>query len=156
MTQSQNKLIIHTDGAARGNPGPAGIGVVIADGQGAVLREFGQTIGEATNNVAEYTALIRGLEAAVAFSADTIEVYLDSELVVKQLSGEYKVKNQGLKGLHAAALGHLGRYRQVRVAHIPRAQNKAADSLANDALDGNIANEEGSTESALPDQGSLF
>ena len=157
MKRSPRKLVIFTDGGARGNPGPAGIGVTISDADGAVLTEFGEAIGEATNNVAEYTAVVRALEAAVGYNVDTIEFFLDSELVVKQLNGEYKVKNAGLKGLHAAARERLDKYARVRISHVPRAKNKVADRLANEAMD-RAANgdEEPLDDGILPGQGSLF
>lgn len=157
MKHGPRKLVIFTDGGARGNPGPAGIGVTISDQNGTVLTEFGEAIGETTNNVAEYTALLRALKAAADYNVDSVEFFLDSELVVKQLNGEYKVKNAGLKGLHAAAREHLGKYREVRIRHIPRAKNKVADRLANEAMD-RAANgdDEPLDDSVLPGQGSLF
>lgn len=159
MSGRGKRLVIYTDGAARGNPGPAGIGVVISDGRGNPLKEFGAVIGETTNNVAEYTALIRALEEAAGMDAAGIVVYLDSELVVKQLNGEYKVKNLDLKGLHAAATEFLGRYADYRLIHIPREKNKRADQLANEAIDEAAAKlEAGETEGAeaAPGQGKLF
>lgn len=157
MKRGPRKLVIFTDGGARGNPGPAGIGVTISDENGVVLIEFGEAIGEATNNVAEYTAVVRALEVAVGYNVDTIEFFLDSELVVKQLNGEYKVKNAGLKGLHAAARERLDKYARVRISHVPRAKNKVADRLANEAMD-RAANgeEEPLDDGILPGQGSLF
>ncbi len=157
MKDGPRKLVIFTDGGARGNPGPAGIGVTISDEHGTVLTEFGEAIGETTNNVAEYTALLRALKAAADYDVDSVEFFLDSELVVKQLNGEYKVKNAGLKGLHAAALERLGKYGEVRIRHITRAKNKVADRLANEAMD-RVADgdEEPLNDGALPGQGSLF
>lgn len=149
------KLIIHSDGAARGNPGPAGIGVVISDETGQPISEFGEAIGDATNNVAEYTALIRALEVASGLGAAEVHMFLDSELVVKQLKGEYRVKNAGLKGLHAAAMELLKRYERARVTHIPREKNKEADRLANEALDA-AEDTENPAVAPQPGQGSLF
>jgi len=129
------KLVVHVDGGARGNPGPAAIGVVVSDPDGGVVEELGEPIGETTNNVAEYRALLRGLERARALGADEVEVVGDSELVAKQINGQYKVKHAGLKPLHAEALGALGGFDRWRVRTVPRAQNAAADALVNAALD---------------------
>lgn len=129
------KVVVHVDGGARGNPGPAAIGVVVSDADGALLEQLGESIGPATNNVAEYRALLRGLERARALGADEVEVIGDSELVAKQVSGQYKVKHAGLKPLHAAALDALGAFGRWRVRTVPRSQNTAADALVNAALD---------------------
>ncbi len=129
------RLVIHVDGGARGNPGPAAIGVVVAQEDGTVLERHGERIGATTNNVAEYRALLLGLERAAALGADEVELVGDSELVAKQVMGQYKVKHPGLKPLHAeavAALDHFGRW---RVRTVPRAQNATADALVNAALD---------------------
>jgi ribonuclease HI len=129
------KLVVHVDGGARGNPGPAAIGVVVADVDGGVVEQLGEPIGETTNNVAEYRALLRGLERARALGADDVEVVGDSELVAKQINGQYKVKHAGLKPLHAQALQALDAFGRWRVRTVPRAQNAAADALVNAALD---------------------
>lgn len=129
------KLIIHTDGAARGNPGPAGIGVTIQTEDGTKLAEISQFIGRATNNVAEYTALITALEKAVALGAGEVEVYTDSELVVKQILGEYRVKNEGLKPLHRKVKSLASQFSNFRIAHVVRDKNKEADRLANKGID---------------------
>ena len=129
------RLVVHVDGGARGNPGPAAIGVVLSDEHGAVVEELGEAIGETTNNVAEYRALLRGLERARALGADEVEVVGDSELVAKQVIGQYKVKHAGLKPLHAEALRALGGFARWTVRTVPRAQNAAADALVNAALD---------------------
>jgi ribonuclease HI len=129
------KLVVHVDGGARGNPGPAAIGVVVSDAAGAVVDELGEPIGETTNNVAEYRALLRGLERAQALGATEVEVVGDSELVAKQVNGQYKVKHAGLKPLHAEALRALAGFDGWRVRTVPRAQNAAADALVNAALD---------------------
>jgi ribonuclease HI len=129
------KVVVHVDGGARGNPGPAAIGVVVAGADGAVLEEVGEPIGETTNNVAEYRALLRGLERARALGADEVEVVGDSELVAKQVNGLYKVKHAGLRPLHAEALRALAGFDRWRVRTVPRAQNAAADALVNAALD---------------------
>ncbi|MBS1870526.1 MAG: ribonuclease HI family protein [Actinobacteria bacterium] len=129
------KVVVHVDGGARGNPGPAAIGVVVSDVAGGVLEQLGEPIGETTNNVAEYRALLRGLERARALGADEVEVVGDSELVAKQVNGQYKVKHAGLRPLHAAALQALAGFERWRVRTVPRAQNAAADALVNAALD---------------------
>jgi ribonuclease HI len=129
------KLVVHVDGGARGNPGPAAIGIVVSGLDGEVVEELGEPIGETTNNVAEYRALLRGLERARALGAEEIEVVGDSELVAKQINGQYKVKHAGLKPLYAEALQALAEFDRWRVRTVPRAQNAAADALVNAALD---------------------
>lgn len=129
------KLVVHVDGGARGNPGPAAIGVVVSSEDGTTLQEHGEPIGETTNNVAEYRALLRGLELARALGADEVEAIGDSELIAKQVNGQYKVKHAGLKPLHAEALRALSAFGDWRVRTVPRAQNAAADALVNAALD---------------------
>jgi ribonuclease HI len=129
------KLVVHVDGGARGNPGPAAIGVVVSDLEGAPLEQLGEAIGETTNNVAEYRALLRGLERARALGADEVEVVGDSELVAKQVTGQYKVKHAGLRPLHSEALRALAGFGRWSVRTVPRAQNAAADALVNAALD---------------------
>jgi len=128
-------LHIYIDGAARGNPGPAGIGIVITDDSGTVLRNIDKFIGHATNNVAEYTALITGMEEARDLGAKELTINTDSELVAKQLGGEYKVKNPVLKNLYAEVNQLLSSFEQVKVNSIPREDNKLADKLANKAID---------------------
>ena len=127
--------ILYTDGAARGNPGPAAMGIVLTDARGNVLQELGETIGDATNNVAEYRALLRGVALAAARHADEIEVRTDSELMARQLSGAYRVKAANLKPLHEQAQRALAQFPRVSIHHIPREQNRRADALANAALD---------------------
>jgi ribonuclease HI len=129
------KLIIHTDGAARGNPGPAGIGVIIQNDKGEVLHEISGFLGQATNNVAEYTALITALEKAVSLNAQEVQLFTDSELVVKQIKGEYRVKNEGLKPLYQKAKGLIQQLGSFTITHIPREKNKEADRLANRGID---------------------
>ena len=129
------KLVVHVDGGARGNPGPAAIGVVIADAGGEVLDEVSETIGVATNNVAEYRALLRGVERARALGATEIEIVNDSELVAKQLTGAYKVKHAAMKPLHAEAIAALGGFDRWRIRSVPRADIARADELVNEALD---------------------
>lgn len=134
------KIIVHSDGGARGNPGPAGIGVVIADGKGKVLAEVSEHIGDTTNNIAEYTAVLQGLMALKALlggqtRAVSIDWKLDSELVVKQLAGEYKVKNPGLRPLHQEIQDLRAEFPELTFTHVRREQNADADRLVNDALD---------------------
>jgi ribonuclease HI len=130
------KVVLHVDGGARGNPGPAAIGVVVSSPDGEVLDEVAETIGVATNNVAEYRALLRGLERAGALGATEVEIVNDSELVAKQLAGAYKVKHPAMKPLYAEAIAALRRFDAWRVRSVPRAQNARADELVNRALDG--------------------
>jgi ribonuclease HI len=128
-------LRLFTDGAARGNPGPAALGVVIEDDQGLRLRGLHRYIGRATNNEAEYHALIEGLKAVSEWKPDRLEVYLDSKLVVEQLNGGYKVKKPELQPLHRQAKHLLDGFDEVVVAHVERERNRGADALANRALD---------------------
>lgn len=128
------KLIINTDGGARGNPGPAGIGVVFSDDAGQIIARFKEYIGEATNNVAEYRALILALEKARDFEFEEIECRLDSELIVKQLKGEYKVKDEKMKELYEKVQGLIF-FRPVKFVHVRREENKEADRLVNEAID---------------------
>jgi ribonuclease HI len=126
---------LYTDGGARGNPGPAGIGAVLLTASGAVVEELGDFIGEATNNVAEYQALLAGLELALDRGVERLDVFLDSELVVRQVNGQYKVKDAGLKPLHAQACQLLSRFHEIDVKHVRREQNAEADRLVNEAID---------------------
>ena len=129
------KLTVNVDGGARGNPGPAGIGVVIRDADGMVIADAAETIGTATNNVAEYRALIRGIELAAQHGATELELRGDSELVVKQVRGEYRVKDPGLKPLHAEARRGLSAFASWSFSHVRRDDNAEADALVNQALD---------------------
>ena len=129
------KLVIYSDGGARGNPGPAGIGVVIFNGSNKILKKIGRCIGSTTNNQAEYKALIMGLEEAEGMDAEEVLCHLDSELVVKQMQGKYKVREEGLKDLAMQALRLINKFQHVEFVHVPREKNKLADKLVNDALD---------------------
>jgi ribonuclease HI len=129
------KLTVNVDGGARGNPGPAAIGVVVRNGDGAVVEQVGETIGQATNNVAEYRALLRGLELAAAQGADEVELIGDSELIVRQIEGRYKVKHADMKELHAQAKAMLANFDSWSIRHVKRAENADADKLVNEALD---------------------
>jgi len=131
-----SRAVVNVDGGARGNPGPAAIGVVVRDGDGAVLEKLGEKIGRATNNVAEYRALLRGIELAAAHGATELELVGDSELVVRQVEGRYKVKNAGMKELHAEVKKALADFDSWSIRHVRRAENADADKLVNEALDG--------------------
>jgi ribonuclease HI len=130
--------VVHVDGGARGNPGPAAIGVVVSAPDGAVLDEVAERIGVATNNVAEYRALLRGIERAAALGASEAQFVNDSELVAKQITGAYKVKHPAMKPLYEEAIAALGREFSGgwSIRSVPRAQNARADALVNEALDG--------------------
>ena len=131
------KVIVEADGGSRGNPGPAGFGCVVwADDHATVLAEHCQPIGVTTNNVAEYRGLIAGLEEARRLGADEVEVRMDSKLVVEQMAGRWKVKHPGLAELHQQARALASTFGFVRFSWIPREQNKHADRLANEAMDG--------------------
>jgi ribonuclease HI len=130
-----NKLIIYTDGGARGNPGPAGIGVVIYDANRQLIAEISEFLGVATNNQAEYQALIAAFKKAEALGGATLECYLDSELVVRQLNREYKVKNKDLASLFLTIHNLSLNFKKITYTHIPREENFVADQLANEAMD---------------------
>lgn len=128
-------LTLHTDGGARGNPGPAAIGIVIKDSKGKTIYESGRFIGITTNNDAEYTALVDGLNACIEKTKDKVTCYLDSELIVKQLNGEYKVKSPTLK-IHFNKIMKLrSEFKTVEFIHVLRSKNKDADLLVNQVLD---------------------
>ena len=129
------KAIMYTDGGARGNPGIAGIGIVIEDKHGNVIREISQYIGEQTNNVAEYKALSRGLEVALDLGIKEIICYLDSELVVKQIKGEYKVKNERMIPMYNMVMPLIKKFDNFEIIHVKRESNKKADKLVNKAID---------------------
>jgi ribonuclease HI len=129
------KARLSTDGGARGNPGPAAYGYVLEGEDGSVLAAHGERIGIATNNVAEYSALIAGLEKALELGVDEVEVVSDSELMVKQMRGEYRVKNEALRELYDEATALARRVGKVEYRHVKRAHNELADKLVNDALD---------------------
>jgi ribonuclease HI len=132
-------LIVSCDGAARGNPGPAGAGAQLTTPEGVVVGEIARGLGEATNNVAEYTAAILGLERAAELGADEVTLRSDSQLLVNQLTGRYRVRTDHLVPLHRR-LRELARgFRTVRFEHVPRARNTEADRLANQGVDGWLA-----------------
>ena len=129
------KLVVHVDGGARGNPGPAAAAAVVSTPDGDVVDEAHELLGVVSNNVAEYRGLLLGLARASALGATEVEVVNDSELVAKQVNGEYKVKHPDMKPLHAEATSALGRFDRWKVRSVPRAQNADADALVNAALD---------------------
>ena len=133
------KVVVHVDGGARGNPGPAAAAAVVSSPDGGVLDEAAVTIGRATNNVAEYRGLLLGLERARALGATEVDVINDSELIAHQVTGRYKVKHPDMKPLHAEALRALGGFERWSIRPVPRAQNADADALVNQALDGELA-----------------
>lgn len=130
------RLLIHTDGAARGNPGPAGAGAILRDADGTVVAEIAEPLGHATNNVAEWTAVRLALEEAERLGATHVDLRMDSELVARQISGIYRVKHPDLKPIHAAVMRLLRGLDGYTVGHVPRELNKDADRLSNVALDG--------------------
>jgi ribonuclease HI len=134
--QTVAQVVVHVDGGARGNPGPAAVGVVVSGRDGEVLDEYAERIGVATNNVAEYRALLRGVERARALGASEVEFVNDSELVAKQINGAYKVKHPAMKPLYEEAIVALRAFERWTLRSVPRAQNARADALVNDALDG--------------------
>jgi ribonuclease HI len=129
------KVVVHVDGGARGNPGPAAAAAVLSTADGDVLDEATELLGRATNNVAEYRGLLLGLDRARALGATEVEVVNDSELVAHQVNGRYKVKHPDMKPLHARALEALGGFERWTVRSVPRAANADADALVNQALD---------------------
>jgi ribonuclease HI len=129
------EFFIHTDGASRGNPGEAGAGAVISDSQGRTVKELKLYLGMASNNVAEYRAAIHALERALELGARSVTLYLDSELVVRQLRGEYRVREPHLKTLHQNAQEILNRFSQYSILYVSREENRRADQLANEAID---------------------
>ena len=134
-TARHSILTIFTDGVARGNPGEGGFGVIIKDTDGTIIEEVGGYIGVTTNNIAEYTALVTALKTAIKYSDGKIIVYSDSELMVRQLNGIYKVKNEGLLPLYKEAKKLISNFGDFIIEHIPREKNKEADALANRAVD---------------------
>lgn len=129
------KLIIHSDGGSRGNPGPGAIGVVITNEAGEIVHKISHYIGRTTNNQAEYQAILSGLEAAKKLKADSVDCFLDSELVVKQLRHEYKVKDKDMASLFVKVHNLSLQFKKITFTHIRREQNKEADRLVNEALD---------------------
>lgn len=134
-TKTGDRTRIHIDGGSRGNPGPAGVGVVILGPDGQAKEQIHRYIGEATNNVAEYQALLLALERARVLGYTDIEVYSDSELLVRQIQGRYQVRNAALRPLFVRAQERIAGFRHFKIQHVPREQNMEADALANRGMD---------------------
>jgi len=136
IVKSENlkHLNVYIDGGSRGNPGPSGIGIVIFDGAGKKVKDFYKPLGIATNNVAEYNAVIYGLQEALFQKADEVSLHMDSQLVAQQLLGEYKVKNANIKPFFEQALHLMKGFKKVNIIQIPREKNKEADKLVNKAI----------------------
>jgi len=128
------QMIIRTDGGSRGNPGPAAIGIVIEDQTGRSLFEAGYFIGDTTNNVAEYRAILKGLEEAQRLKGSHLTIYCDSQLVVRQLNGQYRVRNPAMQNYHQQVMAQLEHFKRVTFQHVSREENAAADTLVNRAL----------------------
>jgi ribonuclease HI len=135
MVKEYKKFIIHTDGGARGNPGPAAIGAVIKDEKGELVAEVSEYIGETTNNQAEYRAVIAAVAKAKDLGAEELDFFLDSELVVKQLNREYKVRDKDLAPLFVKIYNAMMGFKKVTFKHVRREMNREADVLVNKALD---------------------
>lgn len=135
MSQWPEKVQVFTDGASRGNPGPASIGVFVLTEDGSTLLEHGERLGDQTNNFAEYTAVLRALEICSEKEVASVQVFSDSELLVKQLNGIYKVKSEHLRGLYLQCQDLTQNFQKVQFTHVRREFNKTADALANKALD---------------------
>lgn len=133
--KTNGHLTIYVDGASRGNPGPAGIGVVVVDATGAVIKEVREFLGTTTNNVAEYRGLLRGLDLAINLGAKSILIRTDSELMANQVQGKFKVKSPDLIPLYDLAKEKMARLSSVKIEHVPRDKNRRADILANIAID---------------------
>ncbi len=129
------RVIVYSDGASRGNPGPSGAGALVTSADGRVLSRVSKFLGEMTNNMAEYTALLIALKQAQQAGAEEVTVRADSELLIEQLNGRYKVKSEALRILHGAAMDLLSSFKRWKAGHIPREKNQEADRLANQAID---------------------
>lgn len=157
MPGSREYWTLHTDGGSRGNPGPAGSGFVLRDASGATVCASGHFLGHATNNRAEYDGLVRGLASARAHGCERLDVKMDSELIVRQMTGRYRVKNEGLKEPYAKAMALVKEFEYVRFAHVPREENTEADRLANEAMDARTdVGDEAVPCDTQRDQGTLF
>ena len=130
-----DRVVVNVDGGARGNPGPAAVAAVLTNPDGGLIEQLGKTIGRATNNVAEYRAVLLGIELAKSVGAREVELIGDSELIVKQVKGEYRVKDAGLQPLHAQVKKALGAFDRWSIRHVRREHNAAADRLVNETLD---------------------
>jgi len=135
LPKNLHRVRLYSDGAARGNPGPSGAGAVLVAPSGQVVERLGKYLGVQTNNFAEYTALILGLQRASELGVDEVEVFADSELMIRQLSGRYQVKSTSLRPLYEQALRLLNGFSRVKLVHVPREMNAAADEMSNKAID---------------------
>ena len=144
------ELVAYIDGGSRGNPGPAGFGVLIQDAHGRTVETFSEFLGETTNNVAEYRALLAALEYATERQTKRLTVYCDSELVVRQMQGHYRVQSPGLKPLHQRAQDLARRLPEFTMKSIPREQNSFADRLANEAMDRGLSRAQPTGETSAP------
>ncbi|MDP8259118.1 MAG: ribonuclease HI family protein [Candidatus Aadella gelida] len=133
--ESAKRLEIFTDGGSRGNPGPSGVGAVLLNDKGVKISEISEFIGDATNNVAEYVAVICALQEALKIKATEITLHLDSQLVARQLKGQYKVKDRNIRKFFVIADSLIKSFKAVKINEIPREENKEADKLVNNALD---------------------
>jgi len=140
---SEDRLIIYFDGASRGNPGRAGAGIWITDGEGRKVSEVSRYLGHKTNNQAEYWALLLGLREAKRLGRKSLHIFTDSELVERQIKGIYRVRDLDLKALHRAVLQNLKTFSSVEIESIPREENREADRLANEAIQRRIARDQG-------------
>ena len=129
------ELHIHTDGGSRGNPGPSALGVVVKTPEGETLEAYGEFLGKMTNNQAEYHALLSGIRKAIALGAERVKVFMDSELIVKQMKGEYRVKDKELGKIYLMIHNELTRLKKCAFEHVRRERNKEADAKVNEALD---------------------
>jgi ribonuclease HI len=156
VIEAASDVVVHTDGGSRGNPGPAAIGAVICDREGRVLAEIAEALGVATNNVAEYTAVLRALERAHELGARRVDLKADSKLLVEQLNGRWKIKNPTLRVLHEKVREAAKRFDAVTYTHVRRERNVEADALVNVALDAWVAEHGYPEPPAKPTQGSLL
>lgn len=138
MSQWPKQVKVYTDGASRGNPGPASIGIHVLSQDGETVLEHGEVLGVETNNVAEYTAVLRALEICQQNKVEELSLCSDSELLIKQLNGQYKVKSPNLIDLYFACISQTKNFKKISFSHVRRENNKIADKLANLALDGHL------------------
>lgn len=153
---SEDRLIIYIDGASRGNPGRAGAGIWITNGEGKKISEVSRYLGHKTNNEAEYWALLLGLREAKRLGGEALQIFTDSELVERQIKGVYRVKDLDLKALHKTVIENLKTFSSFEIESIPREENKEADRLANQAIQRRIAKEKGKGESRKETDGRSF
>ena len=152
----EDRLIIYIDGASRGNPGRAGAGIWITNGEGKKISEVSRYLGHKTNNEAEYWALLLGLREAKRLGGEALQIFTDSELVERQIKGVYRVKDLDLKALHKTVIENLKTFSSFEIESIPREENKEADRLANQAIQKRIAKEKGKGENRRETDGRSF